>query len=110
MFKRTDAIKYAHDFLNTYKALPIKIDKAILFGSALTGKSDYNSDTDLALFSNNFTNNILQNLDLIAMIPIRFPELGIHTYPTTACKGNGMLLDEIKIRDWRLNCNIFLLK
>jgi predicted nucleotidyltransferase len=77
-------------------ALPIKIDKAILFGSVLTGKSNENSDIDLALFSTNFTDNILQNLDLIAMINIRFPDLDIHTYPTTAFNGKGFLLDEIK--------------
>ncbi len=96
MFKRTDVIKYINDFLNACKTLPIKIDKAILFGSALSDKSDEYSDIDLALFSNNFSNNILENLDLIAMINIRFPELDIHTYPTSAFAGKGILLDEIK--------------
>jgi len=96
MLKREDAIKYVHDFLHACKSLPVKIDKAILFGSALTGKSNENSDIDLALFSGNFTDNVLQNLDKIAIVNIRFPDLDIHTYPTKAYAGNGFLLDEIK--------------
>src|ERR1035437_266708 len=93
---KEDAIKYTHDFLSACKALPIKIDKAILFGSVLTGKSNEYSDIDLALFSGNFTDNILQNLDKIAMVNIRFPDLDIHTYPTKAYTDKGILLDEIK--------------
>ena len=96
MFKREDAIKYTRDFLLACKSLHIRIDKAILFGSALTGKSNENSDIDLALFSADFTDNILHNLDQIAMVNIRFPDLDINTYPTNSFIGNGMLLDEIK--------------
>lgn len=96
MLKKEYAIKYTQDFLRSCNSLPIKIDRAILFGSVLTGRSDENSDIDLALFSNNFTDNILQNLDHITIINIRFPELDIHTYPTVAYSGKGMLLDEIK--------------
>jgi len=61
-----------------------------------SGKSNDDSDIDLALFSSGFTYNILQNLDIIAMAYIRLPELDIHTYPTTAVSGRGLLLDEIK--------------
>ena len=96
MFKKDDAIKYAADFLRACKPLPIKIDRAILFGSVLSGKLTENSDIDLALFSTNFTDNILHNLDLIAKINIRFPDLDVHTYPTNAYAGKGILLDEIK--------------
>jgi len=96
MLKREDAINYTHAFLNACKSLPIKIDKAILFGSVLTGKSNEYSDIDLALFSGNFTDNILQNLDQIALVNIRFPDLDIHTYPTKDYNGKGILLDEIK--------------
>jgi hypothetical protein len=96
MLKREDAIIYTDAFLRACKSLPIKIDKAILFGSVLTGKSNEYSDIDLALFSGNFTDNILQNLDQIALVNIRFPDLDIHTYPTKDYNGNGILLDEIK--------------
>ena len=96
MLKREDAIKYTLDFLRACKTLPIKIDRAILFGSVLTGKSNEESDIDLALFSGNFTDNILQNLEQVAMVNIRFPDLDIHTYPTNDYTGRGLLLDEIK--------------
>jgi predicted nucleotidyltransferase len=91
-----DAIKYATDFLLACRSLPIKIDRAVLFGSSLSGKIHESSDIDLALFSGSFTDNILLNLDQIAMVNIRFPELDVHTYPTTSYNGSGMLLDEIK--------------
>jgi len=54
------------------------------------------SDIDLALFSGNFTDNILQNLDQIAIVNIRFPDLDIHTYPAKDYNGSGILLDEKK--------------
>ena len=96
MLKREDAIKYTHEFLLACKCLPIQIDKAILFGSVLTGNPNENSDIDLALFSGTFTDNLLLNLDQIAKANIRFPDLDIHTYPTKDYAGKGMLLDEIK--------------
>jgi len=96
MLTKQSAIKYTRDFLHACESLPIKIDKAILFGSVLTGKSNEYSDIDLALFSGSFTDNILQNLDQVALVNIRFPDLDIHTYPTKAFSGKGLLLDEIK--------------
>ena len=96
MLKKDDAIKYARDFLSACQALPIPIDKAILFGSAINGNANEDSDIDLALFSSSFSDDLLYNIDLIALANIRFPNLDVHTYPTTAYAGNGLLLDEMK--------------
>jgi len=96
MLKREDAINYISAFLKACQSLPITIDRAILFGSVLTGKSNEYSDIDLALFSADFTDNILQNPDRIAMVNIRFPDLDIHTYPAKDYTSSGILLDEIK--------------
>jgi predicted nucleotidyltransferase len=96
MHKKEDAIKYARDFLSACQALPISIDRAILFGSAINGNANEESDIDLALFSTSFSDDLLRNIDLIALANIRFPNLDIHTYPTAAFAGNGLLLDEIK--------------
>ena len=65
MAAKTTAINYSQRFLNACKALPIKIDKAILFGSVAKGKASVDSDIDLALFSDSFSNNILKNIDLL---------------------------------------------
>ena len=96
MFTKESAIEYSHEFLKECKKLPLTIDKAILFGSASRGPiSDY-SDIDLALFSPEFTENILDNLDLIAMANVNFPDLDVHTYPTSALNGKGLMVNEIK--------------
>ncbi len=96
MFTKETAIEYSHDFLKECKKLPLTIDKAILFGSAVRGTIGDYSDIDLALFSPEFTDNILNNLDLIALANVNFPDLDVHTYPTSALYGKGLLVNEIK--------------
>lgn len=102
MLKREDAIIHVQDFLKACKQLPIKIDKAILFGSVLSDAYNDDSDIDLALFSSNFTDNILNNLDKVALANIRFPDIDVHTYPTIAYSKGGLLLDEIKKNGYEL--------
>jgi len=76
--------------------LPIHIDKTILFGSMATGRNSEDSDIDLALFSSSFTNNILDNLDLIATVNIHFPDIEVHAYPTERHQRDGILMEQIR--------------
>jgi len=96
MFTKESAINYTQKFLKACEALPIKINKAILFGSILSGKINEDSDIDLALFSENFTDNIIKNLELIGHLNVKFPDLDVHTYPASYYSSKGLLLDEIK--------------
>ncbi len=96
MATQTTAINYSKRFLNACKELPIKIDRAILFGSSARNKATSESDIDLALFSTSFGNNILKNIDLIGKVLIHFPELDVHTFPTGAERQKSIILDEIK--------------
>jgi len=96
MFTKESAITYTRKFLKACEGLPIKINKAILFGSVLTGELNEDSDIGLALFSENFTDNIIKNIELIAKLNIVFPDLDVHTYPASSYAGKGFLLDEIK--------------
>jgi predicted nucleotidyltransferase len=93
---KTTAIKYSKKFLEACKELPIKIDKAILFGSSARNKATDESDIDLALFSSSFGSNILKNIDLIGKVLIHFPELDVHTFSSKPGKQKSILLDEIK--------------
>ena len=93
---RDMTLEYSLDFLKECKKLPLTIDKAILFGSAAKGNIGDYSDIDIALFSIEFTDNILNNLDLIAMANVNFPDLDVHTYPTSALNGKGLMVNEIK--------------
>src|SRR5688572_15627664 len=80
MLTKRSALNKAKLFLDECKELPFTIDRAILFGSAAQGKATDNSDIDLALFSEKFSDNILKNIDLIGSVNIRFPEIDVHTY------------------------------
>lgn len=96
MAAKTTAINYSKRFLNACKELPIKIDRAILFGSVARGKATSDSDIDLALFSDSFSNNILKNIDLLGKVLIHYPELDVHTFPSHNQKKDSMMEDEIK--------------
>lgn len=73
----------------------MEIDKAVLYGSVVKGNSTAESDIELAIFSKSFTENILKNLDFIAAINIRYPEIDVHTYPAWYLKKNEMWVQDI---------------
>lgn len=95
MATQATAINYSKRFLNACKELPIKIDRAILFGSSARNNASAESDIDLALFSDSFGNNILENIDLIGKVLIHFPDLDVHTYPAKAQKKKNIMTDAI---------------
>lgn len=95
MFTKRIAIGRAKKFLAECEKRSINIDKAILFGSASNGKATADSDIDLALFSSDFTDNILKNIDLIGKVNIHYPEIDVHTFPFSSLKKKGLMLDEI---------------
>jgi predicted nucleotidyltransferase len=97
MFSRKDAISYSKAFLLSCKQLPFKINKAIIFGSTVNSGANENSDIDIALFSDSFSDNVLKNLDLIGKVAIQFPELDIHTFSSKSFKTeDSILIEEIK--------------
>jgi predicted nucleotidyltransferase len=96
MLSKKDAIIYSKAFLKECDDLHVKISRAILFGSSAIDKSNDESDIDIALFSDNFSDNILKNLDIIGKAAIKFPELDLHTFPSKSYKGNSPLMEEIK--------------
>lgn len=96
MLSKNDAITYSKAFLNECDCLHVKISRAILFGSSAQSNCGDESDIDIALFSDNFSDNILKNLDIIGKAAIKFPELDVHTFPTKSYKDKGLLMEEIK--------------
>lgn len=96
MLSKNDAITYSKAFLKECNTLPIKISRAVLFGSSVKNGMKKDSDIDIALFSDSFSNNILKNLDLIGKVAIKFPDIDLHTFPLKSDKDDGLLLEEIK--------------
>ena len=96
MLTKQIAIKKVKQFLNECQRIPITIDKAVLFGSAVKGMATEYSDIDLALFSDKFSDNILKNIDLNGRVNIRFPDIDVHTFPTVYYNKKGILIDQIR--------------
>lgn len=99
MFSRKTAITYSKAFLKACSELPVpvKIHKAVLFGSTVKSKANTNADIDIALFSDSFGNNILKNLDLIGKVAIKFPDIDVHTFSSSSYKANdSIMIEEIK--------------
>lgn len=96
MLTKNGAIAYSKTFLKECDGLPLKISKAVLFGSYAKNEMYKDSDIDIALFSDSFTDNILKNLDLIGMIAINYPDIDLHTFPLKSYKTDSLMVEEIK--------------
>ena|SRR5580658_2679769 len=93
---RNDAIKYSKAFLKECDGLPVKINRAVLFGSVAKAEANADSDIDIALFSDSFGDNILNNLDLIGKVAIKYPDIEVHTFSQKSYSGNSLMIQEIK--------------
>lgn len=96
MLAKKDAIKYSRAFLKECGGLPVKINKAVLFGSVARSESNADSDIDIALFSDSFDDNILHNLDIIGKVAIKYPDIEVHTFSHKSYAGKSLMIEEIK--------------
>lgn len=82
MVTRETAINTAKSFINDCQLNGLTFHKVILFGSAAKGLTHDWSDIDLLLISDQFGDNIFDNLKLYARINIKYPIVETHPYPT----------------------------
>ncbi len=82
MVNRESAIKTAKIFIDECRLLGLTFKKVILFGSFAKGTADEWSDIDLLLISDQFTDNIFDNIKLYSKINIKYPSIETHPYPT----------------------------
>ena len=75
----------------------------ILFGSYATDKFTDDSDIDIAVFSNLFSDNPISNVDLIANAWIQFPLLDIKTFHTSDFERDSLILEEVKKNGIEIN-------
>jgi len=95
MFIREIAIKQATDFILDCFKNGISIEKAILFGSVAKNEQREYSDIDIALISNQFTNNFILNNKLTSKINIRFPLIEVHHFNSDYYKKGDPFINEI---------------
>jgi len=82
MVTRETAISTATSFIQDCKAIGLTFHKVLLFGSAAKNTTHEWSDIDLLLISDQFGNNVFDNLKLYSKINIKYPIIETHPFPT----------------------------
>ncbi len=95
MVTRETAIETAKSFVNDYQLNGLTFHKVLLFGSAVKGLTHKWSDIDLLLISNQFGDNIFDNLKLYSKINIKYPIIETHPYPTKYYNDGDDFIKEI---------------
>ena len=82
MVTRKSAIETAKSFINDCQSNGLTFYKVLLFGSAAKNNTHEWSDIDLLLISDQFGDNVFENLKLYSKINIKYPIIETHPYPT----------------------------
>ena len=82
MVNRESAINTARLFINECQSNGLTFHKVFLFGSAAKNTTHKWSDIDLLLISDQFSDNVFENLKLYSKINIKYPLIETHPYPT----------------------------
>jgi predicted nucleotidyltransferase len=96
MVDKKTAIKTAKAFIEECKESGLTFYKVLLFGSYAQDKMHEWSDIDLLLVSDQFGENVFDNLKLFSKINIKYPIIETHPYPTSYFIESDDFLDKIK--------------
>lgn len=92
MVTRESAIKTAKLFINDCQSNGLTFQKVLLFGSAAKNMTHEWSDIDLLLISDQFNDNVFDNLKLYSKINLKYPEIETHPYPSNYyCSGDAFI-------------------
>jgi predicted nucleotidyltransferase len=87
MATRTTAIEQAKQFIKDCVKSGMQLSSAYLYGSYAKNTAREDSDIDILLVSNQFSNNRLQDVNLYANVNIHYPK--IEVFPCSADKFNS---------------------
>ncbi len=96
MDKTTDGKQIAGFFIKACVDNGIPVSEAYLFGSWVKGKANANSDIDIALVSNSFGKNIIENTRQTALINFEYPDVEVHHFAPDEFITNDPFINEIK--------------
>ena len=97
MVTRDIAISKARSFIDECRRNGLSFEKVLLFGSYAEDKAHEWSDIDLLMISDQFTDNIFDNLKLFSKINIKYPEIEAHPYSTRHfIEGNDFMNEILK--------------
>ena len=95
MVNREAAIKTVRSFIEECKFNGLTFYKVFIFGSVAKGTYHEWSDIDLILISNQFTDNIFDNLKLYSKVNIKYPIIETHPFPTDYFLMGDPFIDEV---------------
>lgn len=95
MVTREIAINTAKSFVRDCKSNGLTFYKVLLFGSTVKNQAHEWSDIDLLLISDQFGDNIFDNLKLYSRINIKYPIIETHPYPTKYYNEGNAFIQEI---------------
>ncbi len=82
MVTRGAAITTAKSFITECQSKGLSFYKVLVFGSVAKNRMHDWSDIDLLLVSDQFGDNVFDNLKLYSKINIKYPIIETHPYPT----------------------------
>ena len=92
---REIAINTVKSFIHDCKIAGLTFYKVFIFGSIAKDTIHEWSDIDLLLISDQFNDNIFENLKLYSRINIKYPIIETHPYPTNYFIEGDSFIDEI---------------
>ncbi len=95
MVRKKDIEKEITDFLRELEANGFTVKKAVLFGSIAKGNPHAYSDIDLAVWSENFTDNYFLNIEKTASVKRRFINIELHPFTLTETADTNPFIEEI---------------
>lgn len=95
MVNRESGIKTAKAFIEECNSIGLNFYKVMMFGSVAKNQAHEWSDIDLLLISDQFGQNLFENLKLYSRINIKYPQIETHPYPTYYYLEGDSFLSEI---------------
>ncbi len=95
MVTKEAAIKSATSFIRDCNTIGLTFYKVFLFGSVVKGNMHQWSDIDLLLISDQFNDNVFDNIKLYSKINIKYPIIETHPYPTEYFKNGDSFIEEV---------------
>ena len=97
MVRTKDIEKEIAGYLSALAELGFKPEKAILFGSMAKGNPHAYSDTDLAVWSKNFSSNYFSNIEKTASLKRKFKNIELHPFTENDTAENNPFIEEIEV-------------
>lgn len=95
MVTRELAINTAKSFVHDCNLNGLNFYKVFIFGSVAKNMMHEWSDIDLVLVSDQFGENVFENLKLYSKINIKYPTIETHPYPTNYFRTGDDFINEI---------------